>query len=84
MTDTEFDVLDELYFVQSYEYLQEELGFDDEELKNTLIGLSEKGWIKCYSDMDVEVFEQDLDLEKNYQRYFYLASKKGLMVHNGH
>ena len=84
MTDAEFDVLDELYFVQPYEYLQNELDFDDAELKKILISLSEKGWIKCYSTMDVEVFDQDLDLEKNYQCYLYLASKKGLMAHNGH
>ena len=83
MTDAEFDVLDELYFVQPYEYLQSELDLDEAELKDTLIGLSEKGWIKCYTSMDEEVFDQDLDLENNYQRYLYLASKKGLMAHNG-
>ncbi len=83
MTDAEFDVLDELYFVQPYEHLQSELDLDESELKDTLIGLSEKGWIKCYTSMDEEVFDQDLDLENNYQRYLYLASKKGLMAHNG-
>lgn len=83
MTDAEFDVLDELYFVQPYEHLQSELDLDEGELKDTLIGLSEKGWIKCYTSMDEEVFDQDLDLENNYQRYLYLASKKGLMAHNG-
>lgn len=83
MTDAEFDVLDELYFVQPYEHLQSELDLDETELKDTLIGLSEKGWIKCYTSMDEEVFDQDLDLENNYQRYLYLASKKGLMAHNG-
>ena len=83
MTDQEFDVLDELYFVQPYEYLKDELEMADEELLKTLSGLHQKGWLKCYSAMDQEVFEGDLNLAENYRSYFYLASKKGLMAHNG-
>lgn len=83
MTDQEFDLLDELYFVQPYDYLKEELAWSDEELYQTLVGLHQKGWLKCYNKMDEEVYEANVDLKTNYQSYFYLASKKGLMAHNG-
>ena len=83
MTDQEFDLLDELYFVQPYAYLKEELGWSDEELLHTLERLHQKGWLKCYDKMDEEVYESHVDLKSNYQSYFYLASKKGLMAHNG-
>lgn len=83
MTDEEFDVLDELYFVQPYEHLKEELEMDDKDLLLVLKSLLKKTWVKCYSAMDEEVFEKDIDLENNFQRYLYLATKKGLMAHNG-
>lgn len=83
MTNEEFDLLDELYFVQPYDFLKEELEWADEEIFETLKSLQEKGWIKCFKAMDEEVFEGELDLKNNYRSYFYLASKKGLMAHNG-
>ena len=82
MTDQEFDVLDELYFVQSYEFLVSEVDLEFEEIKEALQSLLEKKYIKCLSSMDEEVFEQELDFENNYASYFYLATKAGLLVHN--
>jgi len=83
MTDQEFDVLDELYFVQPYNYLLEELEIEDAELKSVLVQLVEKGWVKCFLSMQEEALSQELQLEEKYREYFYLASKEGLMAHNG-
>lgn len=83
MTDQEFDVLDELYFVQTYDDLKSELDFDDATLISILKSLVANAWIKCYSAMDEEVFGEQIDLTHNYGRYLYLATKKGLMAHNG-
>ncbi|MFY0592745.1 hypothetical protein [Roseivirga sp.] len=83
MTDEEFDVLDELYFVQPFTFLLEELSMSAEEIKPVLKLLLDKGWVKCLRDMNNEVFDEDLKFEENYQNYFYLASKKGLLAHNG-
>ena len=83
MTDAEFDVLDELYFVQPFSHLLEELEFDAQELKPILQGLLNKGYIKCFFNMNEEVFEDQLDFQNQYQDYFYLATKKGLLAHNG-
>lgn len=84
MSDLEFDVLDELYFVQPFSYLQDELELNEETLKNTLKLLLSKSWIKCFKTVTDEVLIIDeLDFENHYKKYYYLASKKGLLAHNG-
>ncbi|HLW18686.1 MAG TPA: hypothetical protein VKX33_00090 [Cyclobacteriaceae bacterium] len=81
MTDDEFDLMDELYFVQSYDYLKHELDWEDEKLLVILQKLFDKEWINCFSDPDEEIFD-DPDIQSKGMTYFYLASKKGLLEHN--
>jgi len=81
MSDEEFDLLDELYFVQPYAVLQGALCWEDSKLLNTLTLLLDKGWIKCFSAPDQECFE-DIDLQTVGKELMYLATKKGLMAHN--
>jgi hypothetical protein len=81
MSDEEFDLLDELYFVQPYSTLQEALGWEDSQLLDTLTLLVDKGWIKCFSSPDQECFEV-IDLHEVGKKLLYLATKKGLMAHN--
>jgi hypothetical protein len=81
MTEQEFDLLDELYFVQHYNYLKDMLGWEDEEILTTLKGLYEKELIKCFQAPDKEIFSNPGILE-NGTMYYYLATKKGLMLHN--
>jgi len=82
MTDLEFDVLDELYFVIAYQELQAETGLAHEVLHSCLIQLWEKGWIKCFLNASEEALPQEVNLQEKYQEYFYLASKEGLLAHN--
>lgn len=81
MSEEEFDLLDELYFVQPYSYLKETLSWDDEKLLVNLQKLFSKGYIKCLSHPDNELFENVL-IQENGSSYYYLATKKGLMHHN--
>lgn len=83
MTDTEFDILDELYFLQSYGYLLSALHFNDSTLRKNLKSLIEKGWVKCYETPTDEISFEEGKFEKEYSKYYYLASKQGLLVHNG-
>lgn len=83
MSDAEFDVMDELYFVQPFNYLIEELEMPALDLKEVLKSLIEKGWVKCLYNMNDEVFEDKLDIENEFQAYYYLATKPGLLAHNG-
>ena len=82
MTDLEFDVLDELYFVTPFAQVLRMLEITDEELKNTLRNLIRKGWVKCFKTVSEQVEEEDLDFENEFQEYYYLATKEGLLAHN--
>lgn len=81
MNDNEFDLLDELYFVQPFSYLSKILGWDDQKILVTLQSLHSKGYIKCLFAPDDEVFGE-VDFEGEGKDLFYLATKKGLMDHN--
>jgi len=81
MNDKEFDLMDELYFVQDYSYLKEVLGWEDHPLLETLASLYNKGMIKCLSQPDDERFDL-VDIFAEGKHLFFLATKKGLMAHN--
>ena len=82
MTDEEFEVLDELYFVTHYKELQLSLDLDAESLKSLIISLWNKGWLRCYQGVDNELDRDTVDFENQFNKYHYLASKEGLMAHN--
>ncbi len=82
MTDPEYDLLDELYFISSYPTIADSLRWEEKELINTLCVLYAKGWIRCYRSPEEEIPEEELNLVSEYRNYFYLASKKGLFAHN--
>ncbi|MFO7823826.1 MAG: hypothetical protein R6V72_07780 [Cyclobacterium sp.] len=81
MTDDEFDLLDELYFLQPYAYLQDSLSWEDERLLLNLEALYKKGWIKCYAGPEEELFD-DPPIQNIGRELYYLATKKGLLQHN--
>ncbi|MDN5202925.1 transporter [Fulvivirgaceae bacterium BMA10] len=82
MSDEEFDILDELYFVLSFEVLVKELDLQEDVIKVLLLSLIKKGWVKCFEAVDREIVVDDTDFEDNYFRYYYLATKEGLLAHN--
>lgn len=82
MTDEEFDIIDELYFVTAYRTLQEATELADDVLKTNLTNLVKQGWVRIYKTMDEQSEIDQLDFNKDYKSYFYLASKKGLFEHN--
>ena len=82
MTDSEYEIMDELYFVISFQELQEKILVDEEKLKRLLGHLVEKQFVKCFSNVSDELPGKDVDFENNYRNYHYLASKEGLFAHN--
>ena len=82
MTDQEFDVLDELYFVQSFEEVLEATALPAETLRKVLQDLLEKGWIRCFVSRSGDVSAEETNFQEHYQHYFYLATKAGLKAHN--
>ena len=82
MSDLEFEVLDELYFIQSFNELLEVTDLEDADLKSVLKKLLRKEWLQCYENVNDRVDDENLDFDLNFRRYHYLASKKGLLAHN--
>lgn len=82
MTDEEFDILDELYFLQSFDALAKSVNFSNKELKDILFGLIKKGWLRFYVNPNDEISLDAVQFEKDYHKYYYLASKEGLLAHN--
>lgn len=81
MTTEEFDVLDELYFVISFDQLKQETGLEEDALRKILARLLENDWIECYGDQKEPIPERQLDFQESYKFYSYLATKKGLIAH---
>ena len=80
MTDNQFNVLDELYFVRSFSELLENMEMPEREVVKTLQSLHSNGWIKVLQSVDDEVVG-----EVNWgdhKKLYFLASKSGLMAHN--
>ena len=82
MTDIEFDLLDELYFVTSFSELQKTLSLSTPVLGELLQGMVEKGWVKCFKSASEELSFDTSDYAQHFAEYFYLATKAGLLAHN--
>ena len=83
MTELEYEIIDELYFVTSYHDIGTSLMLTDEELCTSLKDLLFRGYIKAYfPDQDTEVLFDENHFSKNCQKYYFLATKAGLIVHN--
>ncbi|MFN3315695.1 MAG: transporter [Raineya sp.] len=78
----EFDILDEIYFVETFENIRQKLNINSQTLKETLKSMIEKGWVKCFANQYTEVIFDTRSFEENYQVYHYLATKEGLLAHN--
>lgn len=82
MTDDEYNIIDELYFVTSYQDLKEGSGLSDDVLKMNLLSLVENGLVRVYKSVDEASEIEQINLNDHFRNYFYLASKKGLFEHN--
>ena len=86
LNDIQFDILDALYFVEPFEKIKEEVDAPLPVIIDELRTMIDKGWIQVmtyneeYSDyVRTAIFDTD-----NLQDYAFLATKDGLLLHNGH
>jgi len=83
VTDQEFDILDELYFVISFQDLMRNLSWPVEDVLPVLKELVVKEMVKCIDPQSEEEVELSLsDLDRKYNKILFLATKKGLIEHN--
>ena len=82
MSDLEFDILDELYFVTSFVELLPKFDISQEELKLNLLQMIKNGWVNYYADIDGAANPMMPSLDQQISMLFFLASKQGLFTHN--
>ena len=82
MSEEEFEVLDELYFVTSFEELTENCDLLPARIVEVLQQLHQQELIKVLSSVDQEVPFEKVNVKDQHASYLYLASKKGLLAHN--
>lgn len=81
MTSKQFEILDELYFVISYNEIRIVTALTDEELCAELTGLFSEGWLRVFkSPSDTKDYE--LISDEILMNSYLLASKSGLKAHN--
>lgn len=83
MTNDESLIIDELYFVTSYQELLGNTGLEEELFNNLLHQLVKVGYVQQlhYNGTDFEKMDQP-DVNA-LEEYSYLATKKALLAHNG-
>ncbi|MGY2133001.1 hypothetical protein ACW9KT_12290 [Hymenobacter sp. HD11105] len=83
VTDPEFDILDELYFVTSFRDLLQKTGLTTPVLEKGLRSLLEQEYVKSfYPDPDTEQAYEVTSFGAICRDSFYLATKAGLLAHN--
>lgn len=86
LNELQFDILDAIYFVEPYQNLIEEIDEPEPVIRDELRTMIDHGLV------NVMLFNEEKgDYEKtriydtdNMQNYAYLASKDGLLKHNGY
>ncbi len=82
LSEKEFEVLDELYFLVSFEELASTVEMNQTTLKQVLGKMVKKRWVKCYTGPEQDIDYHDVDFLNQFDKYHYLASKEGLFIHN--
>lgn len=81
MTEHEFDLIDELYFVITYSELKDKLIWKHEILTMELGKLYERKWVKIIDKstmLELESMPDDI----SQANCLFLATKQGLLAHN--
>ena len=82
MSDLEFAILDELYFINTFEDLQSSMEVEEEVLRDSLKSLIKKNWVKVLLKDTEEELTQLENFDSDYKQYNYLVTKAGLFAHN--
>jgi len=82
LTDLEFELIDALYFTLPFGRLKAELEWEENVLKEELLKLIRKGWVKCIEEKGDEEVEDLQEIESNYKNLSFVATKEGLLEHN--
>ena len=83
VTDPEYDIVDELYFVTSFNDLAQRTNLSAAVLEYHLRELLEQEYVKCfYPDPDTEQAYEITSFGAIARDCYYLVTKAGLLEHN--
>jgi hypothetical protein len=85
LNELQFDIIDCLYFVESYENILEDVGKPEPFVRDELRTLIDRGYVNVliFDEEDGEYHKTPIFDSDNMKDYHYLASKDGLLKHNG-
>jgi len=86
LNEVQFDILDSIYFVETLDHILEETDAKRPIVLDEIRTMIDRGWVQVMR-FDEEkgdyvrtaIFDSD-----NMGDYAYLATKEGLLLHNGH
>ncbi|GDX53467.1 hypothetical protein LBMAG27_25140 [Bacteroidota bacterium] len=84
MNELEFQIMDEVYFLCSFQQLLQVFGCNDEKLSDSLVELLKKDFIQqlVFDDDEKDYLKLELPDFSRIKSASYVATKKGLLEHN--
>lgn len=82
MDELHYDIIDELYFITTFDQLLSSIGLEEQVVKEKIWELIEIQHVKAMVNYDNELELNKETFENNFRIYHYIATKKGLMWHN--
>jgi hypothetical protein len=86
LTVLQFDILDTLYFIEPYEHILEEVNAPAAVVGAELRFMIDRGWVQVmqYDEKSSDYRRTMIYDSDNLGQYGFLATKEGLLKHNGH
>ncbi|MEO0899070.1 MAG: hypothetical protein AAFY71_21845 [Bacteroidota bacterium] len=86
LTELQFDILDSLYFVEPLDKILEEVDERRPVILDELKHMIDKGWIQvmAFDENAQDYLRTNIFDSDNLHEYRFLATKEGLLRHNGH
>ena len=86
LTDLQFQILDSIYFVESFEHIVEEAEQPVPIVVDELRTMIDRGWVQVmqFDDEKEDYVRTAIYDADNMQNYHYLATRTGLLKHNGY
>ncbi len=86
LNEVQFDILDAIYFVEPLEHILEETEASRPVVIDELRTMIDRGWVQVMVHDEAKgdyvrtgIFDSD-----NMEEFYFLATKEGLLRHNGH
>ncbi len=82
MTDFEYNLLDELYFIKTFDELQKLADYNEIDLLTEIWNLVEKKWVKILDKLDNELELNKQFYKEHHKSLRFNITKQGLLAHN--